>query len=156
MPSSHLILCHPLLFLPPIPPSIRVFSNDSTLCMRWPKYRSFSFSTIPSEKCTSKLQWGITSHPSEWQLLKKSTNNKCCGGYGEKRVFLHYWWECKLIQPLRRMVWQFLKKLKNRTTIWSTYLTPEHMPWDIFSLGICFLSYLMGRLDMNFCKIHKN
>ena len=43
MPSSHLILCHPLLLLPPIPPSIRVFSNESTLRMRWPKYRSFSF-----------------------------------------------------------------------------------------------------------------
>ena len=44
MPSSHLILCHPLLLLPPIPPSIRVFSNESALCMRWPKYWSFSFS----------------------------------------------------------------------------------------------------------------
>ena len=44
MPSSHLILCRPLLLLPPIPPSIRVFSNESTLCMRWPKYWSFSFS----------------------------------------------------------------------------------------------------------------
>ena len=48
MPSSHLILAHPLLLLPPIPPSIRVFSNDSTLHMRWPKYWSFSFSIIPS------------------------------------------------------------------------------------------------------------
>jgi len=45
MPSSHLILCRPLLFLSPIPPSIRVFSNESTLCMRWPKYWSFRFST---------------------------------------------------------------------------------------------------------------
>ena len=44
MPSSHLILCRPLLLLPPIPPSIRVFSNESTLCMWWPKYWSFSFS----------------------------------------------------------------------------------------------------------------
>ena len=48
MPSSHLILCHPLLLLPLIPPSIRVFSNESTLHMRWPKYWSFSFSIIPS------------------------------------------------------------------------------------------------------------
>ena len=46
MPSSHLILCCPLLLLPPIPPSIRGFSNESTLCMRWPKYWSFSFSII--------------------------------------------------------------------------------------------------------------
>ena len=48
MPSSHLILCHPLLLLPPIPPSIRLFSNESTLHMRWPKYWSFSFSISPS------------------------------------------------------------------------------------------------------------
>ena len=50
MPSSHLILCHPLLLLPPIPPSIRVFSNDSTLRMKWPKYWSFSFRIIPSKE----------------------------------------------------------------------------------------------------------
>ena len=50
MPSSHLIFCHPLLLLPPIPPSIRVFSNESTLCMRWPKYWSFSFSISPSNE----------------------------------------------------------------------------------------------------------
>ena len=50
MPSSHLILYHPLLLLPPIPPSIRVFSNESTLCMRWPKYWSFSFSISPSNE----------------------------------------------------------------------------------------------------------
>ena len=50
MPSSHLILCCPLLLLPPIPPSIRVFSNESTLCMRWPKYWSFSFSISPSNE----------------------------------------------------------------------------------------------------------
>ena len=50
MPSSHLILCRPLLLLPPIPPSIRVFSNESTLHMKWPKYWSFSFSIIPSKE----------------------------------------------------------------------------------------------------------
>ena len=50
MPSSHLILCHPLLLLPPIPPSIRVFSSESTLHLRWPKYWSFSFSIIPSKE----------------------------------------------------------------------------------------------------------
>ena len=50
MPSSHLILCHALLLLPPIPPSIRVFSNESTLRMRWPKYWSFSFSITPSKE----------------------------------------------------------------------------------------------------------
>ena len=50
MASSHLILCHPLLLLPPIPPTIRVFSSESTLHMRWPKYWTFSFSNIPSKE----------------------------------------------------------------------------------------------------------
>ena len=50
MPSSHLILCRPFLLLPPIPPSIRVFPNESTLHLRWPKYWSFSFSIIPSKE----------------------------------------------------------------------------------------------------------
>ena len=50
MPSSHLILCHPLLLLPPIPPSIKLFSIESTLHMRWPKYWNFSFSIIPSNE----------------------------------------------------------------------------------------------------------
>ena len=59
MPSRCVILCHPLLLLPPIPPSIRVFSNESTLPMRWPKYWSFSFSIIPSKKSQG---WS----PSEW------------------------------------------------------------------------------------------
>ena len=59
MPSSHLILCRPLLLLPPIPPSIRVFSNESTLCMRWPKYWSFSFSiSLPKNtQGWSPLEW---------------------------------------------------------------------------------------------------
>jgi len=50
MPSSHLILCRPLFLLPPIPPSTRLFSSESTLCIRWPKYWSFSFSIIPSKE----------------------------------------------------------------------------------------------------------
>ena len=61
MPSSHLILCHPLLLPPPIPPSIRVFSNESTLLMRWPKYESFSFSIIPS-----KEHPGLVSFRMDW------------------------------------------------------------------------------------------
>ena len=61
MPSNHLILCHPLLLLPPIPPSIRVFSSESTLHMRWPKYWSFSFSIIPS-----KEHPGLISFRMDW------------------------------------------------------------------------------------------
>ena len=61
MPSSHLILCCPLLLLPPIPPSIRVFSNKSTLRMRWPKYWSFSFSIGPSKEMP-----GLISFRMDW------------------------------------------------------------------------------------------
>ena len=61
MPSSHLIICHPLLLLPAIPPRNRVFSNESSLCMRWPKYWSFSFSIIPS-----KEQPGLISFRMDW------------------------------------------------------------------------------------------
>ena len=61
MPSSHLILCCPLFLLPPIPPSIRVFSNESTLCMRWPKYWSFSFSISPSKEYP-----GLISFRMDW------------------------------------------------------------------------------------------
>ena len=59
MPSSHLILCHPLLLLPPIPPSIRVFSNESTLRKRWPKYWSFSFSISPSREHPGLISFRI-------------------------------------------------------------------------------------------------
>ena len=61
MPSNHLILYRPLLLLPPVPPSIRVFSNESALCMRWPKYWSFSFSISPSNEHP-----GLISFRMDW------------------------------------------------------------------------------------------
>ena len=64
MPSSHLILGRPLLLLPPIPPSIRVFSNESTLRMRWPKYWSFSFSLSPSKEIPELISFRM-----EWLVL---------------------------------------------------------------------------------------
>ena len=64
MPSSHLILCHPLYLLPTTPPSIRVFSSESTLHMRWPKYWSFSFSIIPSKESP-----GLISFRMDWKDL---------------------------------------------------------------------------------------
>ena len=69
MPSSHLILCHPLLLLPPIPPSIRVFSNESTLCMRWPEYWSFSFSISPSKEYP-----GLISFRMDWFISPKAAS----------------------------------------------------------------------------------
>ena len=80
MPSNHLILCCPLL-LPPIPPSIRVFSNESTLCMRWPKYWSFSFSIIPSKEIP-----GLISFRMNWlDLLAVQGTLKSCICTGTQR-----------------------------------------------------------------------
>ena len=87
MPSSHLILCLPLLLLPPIPSSIRVFSNESTLCMRWPKYWSFSFSINPSNEhpglISFRMDWldllavqgtlkSLQHHSSKASILRRS------------------------------------------------------------------------------------
>ena len=87
MPSSHLILCRPLLLLPSIPPSIRVFSNESTLCMRWPKYWSFSFSISPSKEhpglISFRMDWldllavqgtlkSLRHHSSKASILRRS------------------------------------------------------------------------------------
>ena len=74
MPFSHLILCRPLLLLPPIPPSIRVFSNQSTLCMRWPKYWSFSFSISPSNEHAGLISFrmGSPCSPRDSQEVSQS------------------------------------------------------------------------------------
>ena len=74
MPSSPLILCRPLLLLPPIPPSIRVFSNESTVRMRWPKYRSFSFNIIPSKEIPVEMLLTIWK---TWQEGVRSTGCLC-------------------------------------------------------------------------------
>ena len=86
MPSSHLILCRPLLLLPPIPPSIRVFSNESTLRMRWPKYWSFSFSII-----TSKEHPGLISFRMDWLdlLTVQGTLKSLFQHYSSKASILH-------------------------------------------------------------------
>ena len=88
MLSSHFILCRPLLLLPPTPPSIRFFSNESTLCMRWPKYWSFSFSVSPSNEhpglISFRMDWLdllevqgtlkhlLQHHSSEASILRRS------------------------------------------------------------------------------------
>jgi len=106
IPANHLILCHPLLLLPSIFPSIRVFSNEPVLCIRWPKYWSFRLSNSPSNEYS-----GLTSFRMDWldllaaqgtfksllqqhslkasilqpvrmAIIKKSTNNGCWRGYG--------------------------------------------------------------------------
>ena len=85
MPSSHLILCRPLLLLPPVPPSIRVFSNESTLRMRWPKYWSFSFSIS-----NSKEHPGLISFRMDWLdfLAAQGTLKSLLQHHGSKASIL--------------------------------------------------------------------
>ena len=85
MPSSHLILGRPLLLLPLIPPSIRVFSNESTLHMRWPKYQSFSFSIIPSKEIP-----GLISFRMAWLdlLAIQETLKSLLQHHSSKALFL--------------------------------------------------------------------
>ena len=87
MPSSHLILCRPLLLLPPIPPSIRVFSNESTLCIRWPKYWSFSFNISPSNEYP-----GLISFRMDWLdlLAVQETLKSLLQHHSSKASIL--WW----------------------------------------------------------------
>ena len=112
MPSSHLILCHLLLLLPPIPPIIRVFSNESTLCMRWPKYWSFSFSISPSDEHSGlisfRMDWLdqgygflMVMYECESWTIKKSwvTKNWCFWTVLLEKI-LEGPLECKEIQPV--------------------------------------------------------
>src|SRR5574341_1282484 len=86
MPSNHLILCHSLLLLPPIPPSIRVFSNESVLRIRWPKYWSFSFSITPSNECS-----GLISFRMDWLdlLAVQGTLKSLLQHHSSKASILH-------------------------------------------------------------------
>ena len=83
MPSSHLILCHPLFLLPPIPPSIRVFSKESTLDMRWPKYWSFSFNISPSNEHP-----GLISFRMDWLDLLAGTLKSRLQHHSSKALIL--------------------------------------------------------------------
>ena len=110
IPSSHLILCHPLLLLPPIPPSIRVFSNESTLRRRWPKYWTFSFSIIPSKEIPGlisfRMDWLdllavqgtlkslLQQHNSKVSILRHSaffTSNSHIHTWPQEKPFLTKW-----------------------------------------------------------------
>ena len=105
MPSSHLILCRPLLLLPPIPPSIRVFSNESTLRIRWPKYWSFSFNISPSNEHPGLISFGMdlldrspcsprdtqeSSPTPQFETINSSALNFL---YGPALTPIHDYWE---------------------------------------------------------------
>ena len=100
MPSSHFILCCPLLLLPPIPPSIRVFSNESALRMRWPKYWSFSFSIIPSKETPGlisfRMDWLdlLTVQGTVKSLLQHHSSKASilqCSAFFQSNSHIHTW-----------------------------------------------------------------
>ena len=105
MPSSYLILCHPLLLLPPIPPSISVFSNESTLRMRWPKYWSFSFSII-----ASKEHPGLISFRMDWLdiLAVHGTLKSLLQYHSSKVSFLQIQLHTHKIKCTARLLWDNL------------------------------------------------
>ena len=114
MPSSHLFLCRPLLLLPPIPPSIRVFSNESTLHMRWPKYWSFSFSISPSKK-----RPGLISFRMDWLdlLAVQGTLKSLLQHHSSKASIL--WYSAFLTEALAKSFQQPLNHLVILATIYE-------------------------------------
>ena len=117
MPSSHLILCRPLLLLPPIPPSIRVFSNESALCMRWPKYWSFSFSVSPSNEppglISFRMDWlDVLEVQGTLKSLLQHHSSKAsilwCSAFFTVQLLLPYMTTGKIIALTR---WTFVGKV---------------------------------------------
>ena len=101
MPSSHLILCRHLLLLPPIPPSIRIFSSESVHCIRWPKYWSFSFNISPSSEHSGLISFrmGSSCSPRDSQessptpQFKTSNSSVLTFLYSPTHTSLHYYWK---------------------------------------------------------------
>ena len=163
MSSSHLILCRPLLLLPPIPPSIRVFSNESTLRMRWPKYWSFSFSISPSNEHPGLIsvrmdlldllavQGTLKSlqqhHSSKASILRRSVffTVQLSHPYmvTGKTIALTRWTfvgkvMSLLFNKLSRLVIVFLPRSKRLLTICSDFGAPQNKVWHCFH---CFPIY---------------
>ena len=129
MPSNHLILCRPLLLLPPIPPSIRVFSNESTLHMRWPKYWSFNFSISPS-----KEHPGLISFRMHWLDLLAVQGTL-------KSLFQHYSSKASILQCSAFFTVQLSHPYM--TTGKTTALTRRTFVGKIMSLLLNMLSRLV-------------
>ena len=137
MPSSHLILCRPLLLLPPIPPSIRVFSNESTLHMRWPKYWSFSFSIIPSNEHP-----GLISFRMDWldllvlqgtlkSLLQHHTSKaSILRPFAFHQPSLGLWFDLSHLNHSRKAAFRSPAKRGKVSCIfaWGRRMTPQMMP----------------------------
>ena len=125
MPSSHLIFCHPLLFLPSIPPSIRVFSSELTLHMRWPKYWSFSFSTSPFNEHP-----GLISFRMDWMdlLAVQGTHKSLLQKHSSKPSILHHsaFFTVQLSHP-------YMTNGKNIALTRGTFVGKVMPTWCLFS-----------------------
>ena len=153
MPSSHLILCHPLLLLPPIPPSIRVFSNESMLRIRWPKYWNFSFSIIPSNEhpglITFRMDWlDILAVQGTLKSLLQHHSSKAsilqCSAFFTVQLSLPY----MVIREQRRsaMVIVELSRLRRWPWFWVLHLC-SRAPLDgflYFPLWLGFPGQMQG------------
>ena len=163
MPSNHLILYHPLLLLSPIPPSIRVISNESTLCMRWPKYWSFSFSISPSNEypgfISLRMDWlDLLEVQGTLQSLRQHHSSKAsifqCSAFFTvqlsypymttgKTIALTRWTYvgkvmCLLFNMLSRLVISFLPRSKRLLISWlqspsAVILEPQKIKSDTVS-----------------------
>ena len=129
MPSNHLILCRPLLLLPPIPPSIRVFSNESTLHMRWPKYWSFRFSISPSNECSGLISFRI----ERFDVLAVQGTLKC--------LLQHHSSKASILQHSAFFIVQFSHPY--RTTRKTIALTRQTFIGKVMSLLFNMLSRLV-------------
>ena len=140
MPSSHLIFCRPLLLLPSIPPSIRVFSNESTLCMRWPKDCSFRFSIIPSKEIPGlisfRMDWLdlLTVQGTLMSLLQHHSSKASilqCSAFFTVQLSHPYMTTGKTIALTRRTfvgkVMSLLLNMLSRTIITSSNSTPGYL-----------------------------
>ena len=138
MPSSHLSLCRPLLLLPPIPPSIKVFSNESTLRMRWPKYWSFSFSIIPSKEVP-----GLISFSMDWLdlLAVQGTLKSLLQHHSSKASILQcsaFFTEKRSLELKEDSLVIWLEKFKSKTRTFSFLLGFHNLCVRNVSLGLCY------------------
>ena len=117
LPSSHLILCRPLLLLPPIPPSIRVFSKGSTLRMRWPKHWSFSFSIIPSKEIP-----GLISFRMDWLDLFAVQ-----GTLKSLKTIMRYYCTSTRWLKLKRLI--IINAAKDEDNWISHYIASSNLKW---------------------------
>ena len=172
MPSSHLILCLPLLLLPPIPSSIRVFSNESTLCIRWPKYWSFSFSISPSNEhpglISFRMDWLdlLTVQGTLKSLLQHHSSKTSifrCSAFFTVQLSHPYMTTGKTITLTRRtfvgkvmsLLFNMLSRLVHRLNFFSFFILFHSSDFHLCPLGYnLFILFFFFTVIKNTYKIY--